>query len=551
MRGVNAILKIKDSELDEVADMVVRYSKQIENEVRKLSNQWGIPRDLKEDLIQQGYIGLLEAHKRFDSSKNTHGFWSYACHTVKGRMKDFMIYSISHIRPTRELNSIISKIHKESMMHHSPEYIANYFNCTLEMADLGLEYIRIRNVKSLNQSLSNVDSSEDLELVDLIGAEENRDYLFRVEVVGELSVIEQGVIKMLLDRFSVRDIIRHFKISNHTLNDILKKIANCCGYDCSHILTRNEGWLMNLNHFDLADGEEKERAQLRWVPLEKVLPNPENPRIDAAVKSEHLQDRIESFGWDEPITCYEWGNNFRIISGHRRWHAANELKLEKIPIFLVAAPKSRGEELERISSVQGGQVEWSPFDQIKYTYDRWIASGRNSFESLGSELGISKGLARSRIRVYEYYPPGEIQDKLNNRMYSVRMLEYIYTWIKRLAKYHPNLVEALGGEHYIRRLMLKKYEARCFNSMLVHDTFVTKATVQVIRDFLINTNKKLNDYQVNVTDTFSVEINSAAIVTEIRDIKVKTKSEARKLLGEVDEVLACIERKKAELESLI
>ncbi|MNG23570.1 hypothetical protein D3C84_1081950 [compost metagenome] len=87
--------------------------------------------------------------------------------------------------------------------------------------------------------------------------------------------------------------------------------------------------------------------------------------------------------------------------------------------------------------------------------------------------------------------------------------------------------------------------------MLVHDTLVTKATAQVIRDFLINTNKKLNDYQANVRGTFSVEINSTAIVSEIRDIKIKTKVEARKLLGEVDEVLACIERKKTELESLI
>ncbi|MNW47767.1 flagellar biosynthesis sigma factor [compost metagenome] len=551
MRGEGIILTSNYFEIEKPDEIVSSYSKHIERKAREFIKQRRDYKDLKEELVQQGYIGLLEARERFDSSKNNNGFWSYACSFVIGRMKDFMIYNMNHIRPSRKLNAIVLQIYKGNLVYCTPEYISNYLGCTLEMAKQGLEYIEIRNVKSLNQPLLHTDTYETLELIDLIDSDEDRDILFRVEVMGDLSAIEQDIIEMLIDRYSVRDIIRHCKISKNTLNSILKKIVSNCGYDCTAILNRNEGWLMNLDQLDLDDGEEKARAQLKWVSLEHVLPNPKNPRRDLTVNTNHLQDLIKSNGWEEPLTCYESGINFIIISGHRRWNAAVQLKKTMIPVYIVEAPKSEAEELDRIGSVQSGQVEWSQFDQVKYTYDRWVASGKRSFEEIGKELSISKGRVGSRIRVYKYYPKDEIEDKLNNRMYSVTMLDYIYTWIKRLAKHHPELVESLG-EHYIRRLMLKKYEARCFNSQIANEhTFVTNATSQVIREFLIDRNKTLPDYQVKSTYIKDNKINSSVIVFEIKGFQAKTKDEAEVLLLELDNLLACIEQKKELLENNI
>ncbi len=519
---MRTILAPNCRKVEESDEIVYRYSKHIERRAHRFIKQWRGSKDLKEELVQQGYLGLLEAREGFNSSKNNNGFWSYACSFVIGRMKDFIIYNMNHIRPSQKLNSIILQIYKEDLVYSKPEYIANYLGCTLGMAKQGLEYIRIRNVKSLNQPLLHNDTHGTLELIDLIESNEERDILFQIEVINEFSAIEQDVIKMLIDRYSVRDIIRHYKISKYTLNNILKKIVINCGYDCTAILNRNEGWLMNLDQIDLDDGEEKARAQLKWVSLNQVLPNPKNPRRDLTVKTKHLQDLIELIGWEEPLTCYESGNNFIIISGHRRWNAAVQLKKTIIPVYIVEAPKSEKEELDRIGSVQGGQVEWSQYDQVKYTYDRWVASGKRSCDYLGNELGISKGVVAARIRIYKYYPKDEIEDKLNNRMYSITMLDYIYTWIKRLDKNHPDLVESLG-EHYIRRLMLKKYENRCFNSKIVHDTFVINADSQVIREFLIDITKKLQDCQVELTYIRHNEINSSAIASEIKGLQAHTK----------------------------
>lgn len=530
-------------------EIVSHYSKYIERTAYRISKQWINYKSLKDELVQEGYIGLLEARDRFDSSKNKNGFWSYACRFVEGRMKDFMIYNLNHIRPSRKIISIIFKIYKENIVHCKPEQISDYLGCTLDMARQGLEYIRIRNVRSLNEPLSHTDSHEILELIDSIHADEDRDTLFQVEVIGDLSAIEQGIIKMLMDRYSVRDIIRHYKLSTHTLNIILKKIVDSCGYDCTAILKRNEGWLMNLDQLDFDEDNEQVGNQMKWVSLEHVLPNPKNPRRDLAVNTKHLQNLIESIGWEEPITCYESGNNFIIISGHRRWHAAVQLKKSMIPVYIVAAPESLGAELDRISSMQGGQVEWSPFDQVKYTYDRWIASGKMSFDHLGNEMGISKGVVGARIRVYKYYPRDEIEEKLNNQMYSLTMLDYIHVWIKRLAKHQPALVESLG-EHYIRRLMLNKYEARCFSSQIANDhTFVTTASSQLIREFLTDRNKKLKDCQERLTYIKDNEINSSVIVSVIKGLQAKTRDEAKALVSGLNNLLACIELKKEQLEN--
>ncbi|MDF2903884.1 MAG: hypothetical protein K0S25_1522 [Bacillus sp. (in: firmicutes)] len=534
-------------EVKESDEIISRYSKRIERTAYRFIKQPRDSKDLKEELVQQGYIGLLEAYKRFDSSKNKNGFWSYACRFVKGKMKDYMVNNLNYIRPSKKLNSIILQIYKENIVCYTPEYISNHLGCTIDMAKQGLEYIKIRNVKSLNEPLSPTDTHETMELIDLIVSGEEHDILFQVEVMGDLLEIERDIVKMLLDQYSVRDIIRYCKISKYALNNILKKIARNCGYDCTAILNKNEGWLMNLGQLDLDDGEEKTRAQLKWVPLEQVLPNPKNPRRDLTVKTKQLQELIKTIGWEEPLTCYESGKNFIILSGHRRWNAAMQVKETLIPVYIVDAPKSGAEELDRISSVQSGQVEWSQFDQVKYTYDRWVASGKKSFDDLGNELGISKGMAGSRIRVYKYYAKDEIEDKLNNRMYSIMMLDYIHIWIKRLAKHHPDLVES-WGEHYIRRLMLIKYEARCFNSQIANDhTFVTTATAENIREFLIDRNKKLQDCQLKLVYIKDNEINSAAIISEIRGLQAKTKDEAEVLLLELERLFVSLEQKKEDL----
>src|SRR5690348_14533422 len=89
---------------------------------------------LKEDLVQQGFVGLIEAYEKYDSSKNNSQFWSYASKFVKGRMIDFTIQYCNPIRFGKKINSLMLQIKKEDLIDNSPEYIANYLKCTVTMA---------------------------------------------------------------------------------------------------------------------------------------------------------------------------------------------------------------------------------------------------------------------------------------------------------------------------------------------------------------------------------------------------------------------------------
>lgn len=80
-------------ELENAEEVVLKDYKYIERIAHKFIKQSRNREELKNGLVQQGCIGLLEARERFDVSKNPDGFWTYACKFVSGRMKDFTIHS--------------------------------------------------------------------------------------------------------------------------------------------------------------------------------------------------------------------------------------------------------------------------------------------------------------------------------------------------------------------------------------------------------------------------------------------------------------------------
>src|SRR5699024_11182893 len=140
-----------------------------------------------------------------------------------------------------------------------------------------------------------------------------------------------------------------------------------------------------------------------WVDIEKVLPNPKNPRKDPAVESETMQKIINSKGWEVVLSAYKMGEYYILISGHRRLYAAKKLDKKQIPIFAVDPPENDADEHDRLGSIQGGQKDWNPYEIAKYTYDMWKVYKKISYEKLAVKLNTSKKNVAAGIRVYQYY----------------------------------------------------------------------------------------------------------------------------------------------------
>ena len=66
--------------------------------------------------------------------------------------------------------------------------------------------------------------------------------------------------------------------------------------------------------------------------LDKLIPNPRNPRTHSDGQVNQIAASIEEFGWTNPILI---DANGRIIAGHRRCLAAPLLGLKTVPVIVL------------------------------------------------------------------------------------------------------------------------------------------------------------------------------------------------------------------------
>jgi ParB family chromosome partitioning protein len=89
----------------------------------------------------------------------------------------------------------------------------------------------------------------------------------------------------------------------------------------------------------------------RLIPIEDLLPNPNQPRQSMGDLSE-LVASIREKGVLEPILVRPLGGRFQIIAGERRYRAATEAGLAEVPCVVHEASDSEVMELALIENLQ-------------------------------------------------------------------------------------------------------------------------------------------------------------------------------------------------------
>jgi len=92
----------------------------------------------------------------------------------------------------------------------------------------------------------------------------------------------------------------------------------------------------------------------RKAPVEKLHPNPRNPRRDfTEAQLVELTDSIKERGIIQPIVVRQLPNDeFEIIAGERRWRAAQRANVHEVPIAIVEADDVQSLEFAIIENVQ-------------------------------------------------------------------------------------------------------------------------------------------------------------------------------------------------------
>ncbi len=132
-----------------------------------------------------------------------------------------------------------------------------------------------------------------------------------------------------------------------------------------------------------ADG--KSRGEYRAIPLEKIAPNPHQPR--KAFDPDRLAELAESFtarGMLQPILVKPEGAGYQLVAGERRYRAARLAKLETVPALVLN--DIQDEEMVQLALIENLQRE-----------DLNPIEAAEAYQSLIDQCGLTQAQLAQRI----------------------------------------------------------------------------------------------------------------------------------------------------------
>ena len=202
-----------------------------------------------------------------------------------------------------------------------------------------------------------------------------------------------------------------------------------------------------------SEGESQGSTSIVEVELDKIAPNPDQPRSFFDQESlEELAMSISKIGIIKPITLrMESDGTYRIIAGERRYRASLIAGLTTIPAYVKAA---NDDELMEMALVENIQREDLNSIEIALAYQNLIDALSLTQEQLSERVGKKRATITNYLRLLKL--PAEVQMGVKDKkidMGHARALVTIHDPIAQLELYNQILEEGLsvrGVESLVR-----------------------------------------------------------------------------------------------------
>jgi ParB family transcriptional regulator, chromosome partitioning protein len=140
-----------------------------------------------------------------------------------------------------------------------------------------------------------------------------------------------------------------------------------------------------------------ERGGITLLPVEQVLPNPTQPRIEMKEESlRELATSIKEKGLLQPILVRRKEGVYEIIAGERRYRAARMAGLQDIPAIIRDADDRECLELALIENLQ--REDLNPIE-IASVYQRFVDDFDCTHEGLAKKIGVDRSSVSNYIRL--------------------------------------------------------------------------------------------------------------------------------------------------------
>ena len=167
---------------------------------------------------------------------------------------------------------------------------------------------------------------------------------------------------------------------------------------------------------DALDAKLKPMSRMAEIGIAEIIPNPTQPRTQFDEEAlDELADSIRQLGVIQPITVKKADNGkYVIISGERRWRAAQRADLEVLPAYIREVDD---ENLHAMALVENIQRQDLNAIEIALGMQRLIDECHLTQDALSEKVGKKRSSVSNYLRLLKL--PNEVQLALKEGLISM------------------------------------------------------------------------------------------------------------------------------------
>ncbi|MCP2519221.1 ParB/RepB/Spo0J family partition protein [SCandidatus Aminicenantes bacterium Aminicenantia_JdfR_composite] len=151
------------------------------------------------------------------------------------------------------------------------------------------------------------------------------------------------------------------------------------------------------------------------IDIDQIKPSPYQPRVRFDEESiKELAESIKKAGVIQPIMVVPQKDHYQIVTGERRWRAAQKIGLKKIPAIVKNIPKEKQIELSLIENLQ--REDLNPLE-IAQAYKQMTELLNLTHQEIAERVGKDRASVTNYLRLLKL--PQEIQKALLDNKISM------------------------------------------------------------------------------------------------------------------------------------
>ena len=155
-----------------------------------------------------------------------------------------------------------------------------------------------------------------------------------------------------------------------------------------------------------ASQESQTNGDLHELAIEMISPNPDQPRTDIGEDGiAELADSIAKVGLLQPIIVRPLGEGYQIIAGERRWRAARQAGLERVPVRVLAKTETQSLEIALIENLQ--RQDLNAIEEAR-GYRKLLTEYRMTQAELAGKVSKSRSAVTNALRLLDL--PDDVQE---------------------------------------------------------------------------------------------------------------------------------------------